>query len=196
MLATTYKCYIMKIKAVFQNAFKPKNPLAIQTFSKRRRQYRVCQWRVMDKNIHLQTTDATVQPSHEWIYPAGRKQKFKSRPKVPNKIILFQIHSSRPEAVPKLFPDVLTLVKYFIVESCCECSLACLFEAPGGKMNSSSLEGHSWRGRWGTELPRTFQFRFHWNEYKFLGKLIILMDTFTINIFPKVFKIHYFLLFK
>lgn len=43
ILATTCKCYIMKIKAVFQNAFKPKKPLAIQTFSKRRRQYRVCQ---------------------------------------------------------------------------------------------------------------------------------------------------------
>lgn len=146
----------MKIRAVFQNAFKPKKPLAIQTPSKRRRHWRVCQWRVMDKSIHLQTTDATVQPSHGWIYPAGRKQKFKSRPEVPNKIILFQIHSSRPEAVPKLFPDVLTLVKYFAVESCCNSSLACLFEAPGGKMNSSSLEGYNWRGRWGTELLQDF----------------------------------------
>lgn len=160
----------MKIKAVFQNPFKPKKTLAMQTSSKRRRQFRVCQWRVMDKNIHLQTTDATVQSSHEWIYPAGRKQKFKSRPKVPNKIILFQIHSSRPEAVPKLFPDVLTLVKYFIVESCCESSLASLFKAPRRKMNSSSLEGCSWRGRWGIELLQDFPVQISLKQTQVLGK--------------------------
>lgn len=157
----------MKIRAVFQNAFKPKKPLAIQTPSKRRRHCRVCQWRVMDKSMHLQTTDATVQPSHGWIYPAGRKQKFKSRPEVPNKIILFQIHSSRPEAVPKLFPDVLTLVKYFTVESCCESSLAVYSRLQEERWIPAAWKGTTGEADEALSCSRTFQFRFHWNKYMF-----------------------------
>lgn len=99
----------------------------------------------------------TPQYTQPWVdLPSWQKAKFKSRPKLPNKITLVQIDSSRPEAVPKLFPDVLTQVKHFIVEPCCEPSWACLFSLPGGEMNSRSLEGYVWRGRWVIELLQDF----------------------------------------
>lgn len=131
----------MKIKAIFQNSFKTKKTLSYTDIFQEKKTIQGVSMK-SDGEEHTCANHRRHSRTQPWMnLPSWQKAKFKSRLKVANKIILFQIHISRPEAVPKLFPDVLTLVKYFIVESCCESSLACLFKAPGGKMSSSSLEG-------------------------------------------------------